>query len=75
MADARQHLPAIQRRQPDVEQDRVGPLVMEDPQPLPAVGDGGHVEARPVQHHLDGQRDVWIILDAQDLGAHGRIGR
>ena len=40
VADPREQFPAIQRRQPDVEQDRVLAPVMKSLQPVPAVGGG-----------------------------------
>jgi len=67
-------LPAIQRRQPDIEDHHVGPLGVEVTQPQPAVGGGGHVETAAAQHGADAERDVGVILDDQDPRVHAAAG-
>ncbi len=55
VADALENRPPVQRRQPDVEHDQVGPGEVKGAQPLLPVGRARHVEAVPGQHGADAQ--------------------
>ena len=75
VTDALEHPPAVERRQPEVEQDDIRPLSVEDTQAKVAVGGLDNIEPGTAKDHADGQRDVLIVFDAQDAGVHWLIGR
>jgi hypothetical protein len=63
IADALQHLPAVEARHPDVEQHEVGPLVMELSQPFLTVSGSNHVDSSPFEDRGNQVPHIVFVVD------------
>jgi hypothetical protein len=75
VADALEDGPAVQRGQPDVQDDQVRPGRVEAPQPFLPILRGDNVKTMTREHGADAERDVLLVLDDQDPALHDRAGR
>src|ERR1700733_10923990 len=70
VADALKHRPAVHLGQPDIEDHEIRLGGVEGAQPVPARVGLRHLEPAPVEHGLNAERDVRVILDDKHVVGH-----
>src|ERR1700722_1659340 len=70
VADPLEHRPAVHLRQADVEDHETRLVSVEGAQAFSSGVGLGHLEPAPVEHGLDAERDIGVVLDDEHLAGH-----